>query len=49
MLCPSFYRADMIHNPTWLDRTLARLRGAVIGWMQRRREAGRVTFADLAP
>src|SRR3990170_3918036 len=21
-LCPSFYRAEIIHNPTWLDRVL---------------------------
>ena len=46
MLCPSFYRADIIHNPTALDRFLARVRGAVIGWLQRRREAGRVAFAE---
>ena len=27
-LCPSFYRAEIVHNPTWIDRTLARLRSA---------------------
>ena len=26
VLCPSFYRADIISNPTRLDRALARLR-----------------------
>jgi indolepyruvate ferredoxin oxidoreductase, alpha subunit len=46
VLCPSFYRADIIHNPHALDRVLARIRGAVIGWMQRRREAGRIVFAE---
>jgi indolepyruvate ferredoxin oxidoreductase alpha subunit len=46
VLCPSFYRADIIHNPSGFDRVMARLRGAVIGWLQRRREAGRVTFAQ---
>jgi indolepyruvate ferredoxin oxidoreductase alpha subunit len=46
VLCPSFYRADIIHNPGWLDRALARLRGAVIGFLQRRRQAGRIVFAD---
>jgi indolepyruvate ferredoxin oxidoreductase alpha subunit len=45
-LCPSFYRADIIHNPTTLDRFVARLRGAFIGWMQRRREARRIVFAE---
>ena len=37
VLCPSFYRADVISNPTWWDRALHRVRSAVIGWMRRRR------------
>jgi indolepyruvate ferredoxin oxidoreductase alpha subunit len=45
VLCPSFYRADIIHNPTWWDRLLHRMRGAVIGWLQRR-QATRIVFAD---
>jgi indolepyruvate ferredoxin oxidoreductase alpha subunit len=45
VLCPSFYRADLIYNPTRWDRWLARLRGAVIGYLQRRRDARRVVFA----
>ena len=44
VLCPSFYRADIIHNPTAWDRLLARLRGAVIAFLQRRREARRLVF-----
>jgi indolepyruvate ferredoxin oxidoreductase alpha subunit len=44
-LCPSFYRADIIHNPTSFDRWLANLRAGVIGWLQRRREAKRLSFA----
>ncbi|QVQ24600.1 indolepyruvate ferredoxin oxidoreductase subunit alpha [Achromobacter deleyi] len=39
VLCPSFYRADIVHNPTGGDRFLARVRGAVIGFLQRRRAA----------
>ena len=39
VLCPSFYRADLVENPGWLDRTLLRLRRAVIGALQRRRAA----------
>jgi indolepyruvate ferredoxin oxidoreductase alpha subunit len=31
VLCPSFYRAVIVRNPTWFDRTLFRLRHAVIG------------------
>ena len=45
VLCPSFYRADVILNPTRLDRWLAGARGAVIGWLQRRRDARRMVFA----
>jgi indolepyruvate ferredoxin oxidoreductase alpha subunit len=39
VLCPSFYRADVVHNPSLWDRMVAGLRGAVIGWLQRRRAA----------
>lgn len=46
ILCPSFYRADIIQNPNRADRLLARLRGAVIGWLQRRREGRRIAFAE---
>jgi indolepyruvate ferredoxin oxidoreductase, alpha subunit len=34
VLCPSFYRADVISNPTWWDRALFRVRSTVIGWLQ---------------
>jgi len=36
VLCPSFYRASIIANPTRWDRLKDSLRGAVIGWLQRR-------------
>lgn len=45
ILCPSFYRADIIHNPTGWDKFVARVRGAVIGWLQRRRQSKRIVFA----
>jgi indolepyruvate ferredoxin oxidoreductase alpha subunit len=32
VLCPSFYRVDIVSNPTWWDRKLAGLRRSVIGW-----------------
>src|SRR6476659_7970417 len=38
VLCPSFYRASLITNPTGWDRFKARLRDAVIGFFQRRIE-----------
>jgi len=46
VLCPSFYRADIIHNPTAWDLRLARFRAAIIGFLQRRREARRIVFAS---
>jgi indolepyruvate ferredoxin oxidoreductase alpha subunit len=33
-LCPSFYRAEIVHNPGWWDRFKAGLRSAVIGLLQ---------------
>jgi indolepyruvate ferredoxin oxidoreductase, alpha subunit len=36
VLCPSFYRATVIANPTPWDRLKAKARAAVIGWLQRR-------------
>jgi indolepyruvate ferredoxin oxidoreductase, alpha subunit len=44
VLCPSFYRADVIHNPNRLDQRLARLRARVIGWLQERRDRKRLVF-----
>jgi indolepyruvate ferredoxin oxidoreductase, alpha subunit len=38
VLCPSFYRATLITNPTGWDRFKARLRSSVIGLLQRRIE-----------
>jgi indolepyruvate ferredoxin oxidoreductase alpha subunit len=32
VLCPSFYRADIIRNPNIWDRALDRMRRTVIGW-----------------
>ena len=42
VLCPSFYRTDLVHNPNGFDRSLARFRTKVIGYLQRRREAKRL-------
>ena len=43
VLCPSFYRTDLIHNAGAWERRLARAQGAVIGrlarWSDRRRVA----------
>jgi indolepyruvate ferredoxin oxidoreductase alpha subunit len=45
VLCPSFYRADIVINPSRWDRLLARLRGAVIGALQRRRARRQLQLA----
>jgi indolepyruvate ferredoxin oxidoreductase alpha subunit len=33
VLCPSFYKADIVQNPGWFDRALETLRRRVIGWL----------------
>jgi indolepyruvate ferredoxin oxidoreductase beta subunit len=33
VLCPSFYRTDVISNPNWWDRALHVVRSSVIGWL----------------
>jgi indolepyruvate ferredoxin oxidoreductase alpha subunit len=33
VLCPSFYKADIVQNATWWDRAKWRFRTAVIGAM----------------
>jgi indolepyruvate ferredoxin oxidoreductase, alpha subunit len=45
VLCPSFYRAELIHNPSRWDRLLDAVRVAVIGFLQRRDERRRLRFA----
>ena len=45
-LCPSFYRAEIIHNPSSLERFVDRMRASIIGWFERRRNAGRIVFAS---
>jgi len=41
VLCPSFYRAQLVFNPTRWDKLLAGCRGAVIGFLQRAADARR--------
>ncbi|HEY6514540.1 MAG TPA: indolepyruvate ferredoxin oxidoreductase subunit alpha [Steroidobacteraceae bacterium] len=45
VLCPSFYRAELLYNPSWWDRLLAHVRAGVIGALQRRSERKRLRFA----
>ena len=44
ILCPSFYRADVVHNPSRLEARFAAFRARVIGWLQSRRAAKRLSF-----
>lgn len=44
VLCPSFYRADVVHNPSTWETRLAAVRARVIGWLQRRRDGKRLVF-----
>lgn len=48
VLCPSFYQADLIENPTWLDQRLNRWRSGLRKWLQRRRDARRLCLEDVA-
>ncbi len=45
VLCPSFYRADMVFNPSRWDRLRQRLRDSVIGFFQARAARRRAQFA----
>ena len=45
VLCPSFYRTDVVHNPTRADRVLAVMRKTVIGVLQRRDQRRRSRYA----
>jgi indolepyruvate ferredoxin oxidoreductase alpha subunit len=44
VLCPSFYQADLVYNPSNGERIIARLRRLVIGWFQNRRATRRLQF-----
>ncbi|WP_416370176.1 thiamine pyrophosphate-dependent enzyme [Tritonibacter mobilis] len=48
VLCPSFYRADVVHNPTGFERWWRGVSLSVISWLQSRREARRLTFMELS-
>ena len=45
VLCPSFYKAQIVSNPNRWDRLRERARGAVIGWLQRGEARRRARFA----
>ncbi|WP_146344908.1 thiamine pyrophosphate-dependent enzyme [Phaeobacter marinintestinus] len=45
ILCPSFYRADVVHNPSGLERWMADRRAGVRSWLQARRDRKRLSFS----
>jgi len=45
VLCPSFYRAELVYNPSSWDRLLDKVRTAVIGTLQRRSDRKRLSYA----
>lgn len=47
VLCPSFYQADLVVNPSRLDRALDGVRRRVIGWLQARRDARVLRFEEV--
>lgn len=49
ILCPSFYKADLIQNPTAWDRLFAKLRTRLITRLQRRRDRKRLVFLSSEP
>ncbi|MCP4319641.1 MAG: indolepyruvate ferredoxin oxidoreductase subunit alpha [Hyphomicrobiales bacterium] len=45
VLCPSFYRADVVHNPGGFERWRAKMGQRLIGWLQTRRAGTRLDFS----
>lgn len=44
ILCPSFYRVDLVHNPGAAERRVALWRRRIINWLQNRRAARRLSW-----
>ncbi len=47
ILCPSFYQADLIHNPTRWDQMFSRFRTKIITKLQARRDKNRLVFSEI--
>ena len=45
VLCPSFYRADVVHNPGGFERWRAGVSALVIGWLVQRRRGKRLELS----
>jgi indolepyruvate ferredoxin oxidoreductase, alpha subunit len=49
ILCPSFYRADVVSNPGGLERWWGAWRAGLIRWLQSRRCRACLNFAEAKP
>lgn len=48
VLCPSFYRADVVHNPGRIEQWRSNLQMRIIRWLQTRRAKKRIAFEEAA-
>ena len=48
VLCPSFYRADVVHNATGFEKWWQGVSSGVINWLQTRRATKRLEFPETA-
>ncbi len=47
MLCPSFYCAEIVHNPTGFERRRADIAARLMGWLRRRRARKALSFGGV--
>ena len=48
ILCPSFYRADVVHNPTGFEKWWSGISTRVIDWLIKRRASRRLEFGNAS-
>jgi indolepyruvate ferredoxin oxidoreductase alpha subunit len=48
VLCPSFYEARVVHNPSGFEARVDGWRQRLIGWLSRRRAARRLSFEEVS-
>jgi indolepyruvate ferredoxin oxidoreductase alpha subunit len=48
VLCPSFYQADVVHNPSAIERWRMRIRQTIIGWLTGYRDRHTLRFQGMS-
>jgi indolepyruvate ferredoxin oxidoreductase alpha subunit len=48
VLCPSFYQADVVHNPSAIDRWRTKFRQTIIGWLTGYRDKHSLRFQGMS-